>query len=214
MKRNLTLIAILTFLAYHLTGQVTLLSGSVDFLKREGSKLIKANYVYDGLKVRDLSETDYINKWVTRKNEKEQGMGDQWKEKWVKDRTYLYEPGFQKSFNSYIDNKFIEIINETDSAAYLLKVKTYYVDPGYAMSASNGTGSIASNIVVKDAGGSINCYLQFTSVSKPDSVILLLRVVNASHFGGCVDEGQRMAENYEVCGLIAAKFINKKLLKD
>lgn len=68
-------------------------SGALGFLK--GEKTLQVEYVYDGLTVGKLTETEYIKKKVSEYNAKEAGTGDKWLTSWHTSRAQRFEPKFE-----------------------------------------------------------------------------------------------------------------------
>jgi hypothetical protein len=197
MKNILIFSAVLVFISCDLLkGQIQLVGGSLDFLTGPGRKVIKIEYYYKGLKIRDLTEDEYIIKIAKAKNEKETGSGDQWKENWNKAKTNSYEPAFEEAFNAYITQGIVAKRN-IDSAVYIMQVNTSYIDPGY-------------NVYVQSDPGSVNYSIVFKEITNPDSPLAVLSIKGMSCRTANVDPDIRISDNYTECGKRVALFLKKK----
>jgi hypothetical protein len=202
MKNKIILLSLLTLLfSNHSNGQI-LVAGSLDFLKGEGKKMIKIDFFYKDLMVRDMSEEDYINKIVVAKNEKEPGLGDKWKINWFNNRVDYCEPEFESSFNFRFPTTLIEAKKDALDAKYSLTLKTTNICPGFF-------GGVISD------DSSIDAYVIFKEIAKPDSVLAVISIKNAPKRYGSQNMNIRIKENYGIVGDMLARFIIKKCkLKD
>jgi hypothetical protein len=201
MKAKIIFISALLLGSYNFSfGQVTLVAGSLDFLKEQGRKTIKIEFSYNDLKVNDLTEDQYINKIVTAKNDKEPGLGDKWKAGWFINRTDKFETQFESSFNYCFSDTVIVAKRNIEDAKYIMEMKTTHIFLGFY------GGVVADQ-------GSIDCSLSFREVNKPDEILAVLNIEHASMrpYGGVsTNESLRIADNYGKAGDMLAHFIIKQ----
>ena len=94
-------------------------------------KTIKVVFVYDGMKVGDLSEKDNISSKVANYNAKQPGRGDAWLKEWVGNRADFFEPSFVNKFNEMGKKTHTLVKKNTDSySAFTLVITTTFTEPG------------------------------------------------------------------------------------
>ena len=104
--------------------------GDLKFLK--DVKALELAYSYDHMSVGKYdNEEDYLNERAAKRNEKEPGAGDKWKEDWVNDREERFEPKFEELFNEYIAEKGMKAGKEMDDAPVKLLIHTTFTEPGF-----------------------------------------------------------------------------------
>lgn len=101
------------------------------FLK--GEKKFNIEYDYTDMLVGKKPESEYKAEKVAKGNEKQPGKGDRWAEKWVNNRSSVYEPMFDELINKML---FKGKTNATAAknekgAKYTIKVHTVMTEPGF-----------------------------------------------------------------------------------
>jgi hypothetical protein len=200
MKIRILLLACLIAAASAMYGQkIKQLSGSLPPLK--GEKTLNIQYVYDGLHVGEMQESDYIKKKVTEYNSKEPGKGDKWKENWFNDRKTRYQPKFEELFNKYLEEIGMAAKEGATDARYTVIVKTIMIEPGF-------------NVGVMRRPARIEVEMIIIETNKPEVKIAEFSVVNipgADVMGYDFDSGLRISEAYAKLGKEFGKYIGKNI---
>jgi hypothetical protein len=105
---------------------VTLVTGNLLFLKGQGN--IRIAYDYSSMKVGNMTEEDYIKKKFNDYKDSP-GRGEKWYTAWRSDRKQFFQPAFEENMNKHIAPLFITSFDT--STAYVLVVKTTYLEPGF-----------------------------------------------------------------------------------
>jgi hypothetical protein len=128
--KKITLTAISLFISMTTMGIVSaqkVTEGSLAFLK--GVDELHFNFVYKGMMIKKQTEQQYIAEQVQKKNQEEEGKGDEWKIAWeTTEREYIQEV-FIEDFNKEIAGIGPEGGN-FPNAAYVATIETIELDPG------------------------------------------------------------------------------------
>lgn len=180
---------------------VKLTSGDLKFLK--GQTVLAVKYVYDGMKVSDLSEEEFVKKKVEDYNKKSPGKGDTWKKMWVNNRPVYYEAKFEELMNKYLKDAKASINPQSKDAKYTLIVKTTFASLGY-------------NVWVAARPSYVDVEVTITETAKPETslaVITLTKCPGTGAMGPDMYEWDRLKESYAKCGKELAKLLVKKGFK-
>jgi hypothetical protein len=201
--KNTVLMACLSlFLVAAFTSQAQkpdVYEGSFSALK--GEKKINVQFTYEDMSVGKFDkEEDYLNEKVTEKNKDEAGSGDTWKQKWIDDREFRFEPKFFELFNEY--GKNIDVMaNDKGDGKYTLIINTYHTEPGF-------------NVGVMRRPAHIHADLWLVETTNQEKVLGKMRmekVPGRDAWGFDFDSGYRLQESYAVVGKILAKYLDKKV---
>jgi hypothetical protein len=98
-----------------------------------GETKINIEYNYDGMMVGKKSEAEYKSEKIAKGNEKQPGKGDRWAEKWVNNRSAVYEPMFDELVNKMLFKGKTGAVaaKNTKDAKYTIVVKTVMTEPGF-----------------------------------------------------------------------------------
>lgn len=171
-------------------------SGGLYILK--GETILNLRFDYQGMRVCNIKEEDYLGEKREEKNARSQGKGDYWVQQWEQNKSEDFPKRFEVLFNKYMQKKNLKVERGAD-APYTLIVRTISLDPGFH------TGTIVSQPAL------VNLDFYFVKSDNPEVVLLKLKVENvegadASGFGS-FDAGVRMGECYAKAGKILAKYI-------
>jgi hypothetical protein len=203
--KTLTKILILCFVAYSATTfaqqKITLVTGSLNAIK--GEKKINIKYDFSAMKVGGLDEADYITQQVEKKNKKEAGSGDKWKESWETNKTTKFPEKFEELLNKFLKENNVTAGQDTTNTTYTITLKTTYLEPGY-------------NVGVSRKPAYIDVDILFYKNSDPTNVLAKLVMGNVpgqDAMGYDFDAGGRIAESYAKCGKSLGNYINKNVFK-
>lgn len=204
--KKLTLISLVLFFIISLVfkteaQKITIVSGNLNFLKDAGT--IKAEYIFDGMKVGDKTEEAYIEQKVKEKNKENEGDGEKWLESWNRDKSARYQPKFEELFNEIMAKKNIKIDNSATDSKYTMIVKTLRLEPGY-------------NVGIMRADAEIDVEISIVETANPSNVLCKMKVMKAPGriYGGMdFDTGTRIAEAYAKCAKELAAYMVKKFPK-
>lgn len=176
------------------SANIVLKEGGFNFLK--GQSILKVEYNYDGMKVGDLTEDEYVQKKVTEKNEEEKGTGDEWLRNWKSDRTDRFQPKFEELMNKYLEGRFI-VDPESESAKYTLILKTLLTEPGW-------------NAGVLRSGAMIRTEAIFVETANHNNILTVIEIKKSTGgkaFGYDLTVGLRIERAYANCGKTLANYL-------
>ena len=77
------------------------------------------------------SEADFLEYQVNRREQKEAGSGEKFRELWFKNRTNRYEPTFVKEFNGFmLEDRHVTVSRNYKEAEHTMVVKVLFIHPG------------------------------------------------------------------------------------
>lgn len=146
------------------------------------------------------SEEDFLKDKMAKRDEKEPGTGEKFKESWFADRENRYEPKFIESFNKRFDDGEIKVDKDLGDAEYTMKVHTTLIFAGY-------------NVGVSRRPSKIDAVISVYKKDNPDTVIFSVKYTNAEGSGAMgydFDSGYRISESYAKLAKTFAKDLSKK----
>lgn len=145
------------------------------------------------------SESDFLADKMSKREEKEVGAGEVFKESWFNDRPLKYHPSFINEFNNTLRKTDVKIPDQTQ-ADYVIYFRTKIIYPGY-------------NVGVSSKSAYVNFEISVYSKNNPNEI--LLKAMSKKHYGSTAyNGGDRIAESYASAGRDFAYQIKKKALKD
>lgn len=189
-----------------------------DFTELKGQDKVNVTWDYSEAEARGggpfakwkaQPESEWLQKIVDKKNEKEAGKGDDWKKRWEDAKTGPFAGNFETKMAEMWEGALVK--RGLDDAKYTLNIKVTYLDPGY----STGTGAtdafLSAIIEVKETGtDNVTSYLTMEQI-KGASAAKYIPGVGGAIAGGI--EGatfeKRLGESYEKM----AKSLYKKVLR-
>jgi hypothetical protein len=199
MKKTFILLSILLY-NLSINGQVRLNSGSLELLKSPGQKLFKVEFSYDNMKVKGMTEADFIKKYTEVKNTQKPGLGDDWAQKWQINKNGTWEPQFESYLNASIPEKNILVKRITDSAKYIMTVCPTELDPGFFAGISQYPGFLYATIYIKD-------------IKQPEKFIAVLSIKKARIKNGFYvsnNEFLRVMDSFGAAGEKLGKYLSNK----
>ncbi|MCG8697925.1 MAG: hypothetical protein MI922_07710, partial [Bacteroidales bacterium] len=146
-------------------------------------------------------EADYVEKKANEAQEKGDKSAEEWKAKWVGDRTDRYEPKFIELFNDNIKEK-VKISQEQGDLKWKMDVHTIHTEPGF-------------NVGVMRKPAMLDYEITFSEIANPDNkVVVAIKKSPGQGAGGYdFDAAFRIQESYAKCGKELAKLLLKKAYK-
>jgi len=189
--RRFALVSAVLLIASVSFGQkIKIADGKISAL--EGVKSVKIAYDYANLGVGKYEgEDEDMEKEGADMNEGEEGLGDNWKEAWFRDRQKSYEPKFEELFSKYA--AFIKSGQDIESDVTML-VHTTFIEPGF-------------NVGVKNKPASINLEITFHNEGTGLVKFLVLNSPGSSAF----DAESRISQAYAKAGKSLGKYLEKNL---
>ena len=202
-RKLLTALTLFVFITSGVYAQkVKVVSGKYDALK--GISEYNLVFDYTDIKVDKFkTEEDFLKDKMDKREEKEAGTGEKFKESWFADRENRYEPKFIESFNKRFEDGELKVDKDLSSAEYTIKVHTTFIYPGYNV-----------GIVRKDAVVSATIY--FYKNDNPNTILLemtLLKAPGDGAMGHDYNSGYRISESYAKMSKTLAGVLKKKVLK-
>jgi hypothetical protein len=175
--KYLFLFAVIFLFSGRLSAQeVTLYSGSMDFLK--GQTSLNVEFVYDDMKVGEFTEEIYLKQ--KRSEFRKKPDGEKFVKKWVTDRTDFYEPKFMDQINKSFKRMNMVAAKNSAASLYTMQVKTVKTEPGYY----NGTNTNKRNTYV-------DLLINFYETANPEKILCVMK---ADKIVGVTEEQMQMIE--------------------
>ncbi len=198
MKKQLMLIAVLLCTTLMFSQKVKVTQG--DFKNLKGITAYNLEFDYSNLSIpKYKSEDEFLEDKMAKRDEKEEGKGENFKESWFNDRPNRYEPKFIESFNKRFDDGEVKVGKDID-AEYTMKVHTTMMYAGYNVGVVRQNSKIEATISVYKTGD-------------PNNVIFsadYTKVEGNGAFGMDYDSGYRISEAYAKLAKELAANIQKK----
>ena len=146
------------------------------------------------------SEEEFLKEKMEKRDKKEPGTGQKFKDSWFADRENQYEPKFIESFNKRFENGEVKVDRGIENAVYTMKIHTTSLSAGY-------------NIGISRKDAMIDAIITVCKNDNPNNVILEVKytgAVGAGAHGHDYDSGYRISECYAKLAKTFAKTILKK----
>ena len=146
------------------------------------------------------SEEEFLQDKMEKRDEKEPGSGEKFKQDWFDDRHEQYEPKYVESFNKRFEEGEVNVDRDNDSAEYTIMIHTTDLYAGY-------------NVGISRKNAWINAELSVYKNDNPDQPILVVKYTKAEGGGAMgydYDTGYRISECYAKLAKTFAKTILKK----
>ncbi len=163
-----------------------------------GIKLYKIVFEYpDDLEVHKFgSEVDFLRTQVNKRESKEAGAGEKFKELWFKNRENRYEPTFIKEFNGFmLEDRHITVSKNYKEVEHTMVVKIHFIHPG-------------KDIVLWHQKAEME--VTFEIYSSKDETLLYASKTVEIHGIADGDEFEKLTTAYGQLGRWSAKFFCRK----
>ena len=172
-----------------------------DFKALKGISQFNLDFDYSNLSIpKYKSEEEFLEDKMNKRDEKEEGNGQNFKESWFDDRPNRYEPKFIESFNKRFDNGEVVVGKDLNNAEYTMKIHTTMLYPGY-------------NVGVMRQNSKLEATISIYKTSDPTNVIFsadYTKVEGSGAMGYDFDSGYRLSEAYAKLAKSLAADIKKK----
>lgn len=195
MKRVILLIVVSLFVLNAANAQkIKVESGDLKFLKDVAEISVVFEYP-DDLKFGKTTLKEYIDENVNKKEKKEEGSGEEWKENFYADRQ-RYNDKFILALEKYTGDLYVA--EDDPDFEYTMIVKTTFMEPGF-------------NIGIRSKNSAIDLVINFVKTDAPDVVIASVKISKAPG-AAHPDAGERMADAYYTAAQVFGKYLKKKYL--
>jgi hypothetical protein len=158
---------------------------------------VKLEFVYDDVKVGDMTEAAYVAKKVAEQNEKEAGVGDAWLLAWNEDRIAQYHPKFVELVNKYLGKKTDVQVSETMADPDMVMiVKVLRIEPGFYSYVVNRPAMLDLEVVLVDGADRARVLAKILVTHMPGTAVADVRT--------------RVGESYAKAAKDLAKWLAKK----
>ncbi|MCX7548528.1 hypothetical protein OS188_11255 [Xanthomarina sp. F1114] len=145
------------------------------------------------------SEEEFLEDKMSKREEKEIGAGEKFKDSWFSDRETYYEPRFIETFNDKYKNGLVKVDRDIGSAEYTMKIHTTFMYPGY-------------NVGVMRQNSKIETTVSVYKNDSPDNIIFSVdytKIQGSGNAGYDYNSGQRIADAYIIFARALAKHMYK-----
>ncbi|WP_117883544.1 hypothetical protein [Aureibaculum luteum] len=145
------------------------------------------------------SEEEFLEDKMAKREEKEAGTGEKFKESWFADRENRYEPKFKESFDKRFDEGEFNVSKDNTEAKYTIKIHTTKLFAGY-------------NVGVWRQNAEIDAVLTIYETENPSTILWsgkYSKVQGAGAMGFDYDSGYRISECYAKLAKEFAKMLKK-----
>ncbi|HLV38258.1 hypothetical protein [Xanthomarina sp.] len=132
------------------------------------------------------SEEAFLEDKMAKRDEKEPGTGENFKESWFSDREEYYEPRFIETFNERYKDGLVKVDRDLGSAEYTMNVHTTMMYPGY-------------NVGVMRQNSKIEVTISVYKNDSPNDILFsadYTKIQGAGSGGFDYNSGQRIADAY------------------
>ncbi len=149
------------------------------------------------------SEEDFLADKMKKREEKEAGAGEKFKNSWFSDREEHYEPKFIESFNKRFKEGVLSVSKDNEEAEYTMKVHSNKIYAGY-------------NVGIVRHNAEIDVTFSIYETANPGNVLFsgkFYDVQGEGAMGYDFNTGYRISECYAKAAKSFAAFLKKKALK-
>lgn len=174
-----------------------------DLSALKNAKKIELVFTYDNMRVGKYDdESEYLEERVKKRNEKEAGSGDKWRDAWFEDREKRFEPQFDELFNKYMEKSGVKASKDFSDAPIKAIVHTTFTEPGFNVGVVRRSAYIDAEIIFIDK-----------KTGKELGKLIVTNSPGRDAFGYDFDTGLRIQEAYAMLGKASSKFLLKKVYK-
>lgn len=146
------------------------------------------------------SEDSFLEMYAKKKDEKELGSGETFKNKWFTNRSDFFEPKFIQEFNFFnLNEKQVTVARNISDSDYTMVVRTSLIDPGNS-----------NFFFKKDAR--LEVTIRISRTDAPDQVLYTTELVDVHSKGASVEDYDRIMSAYAELGRGLSKHLSRKTL--
>ncbi len=153
MKKLFLLLGIVLIFAIKSCGpSIHLVEGDPSTIK--GEEFVEVQFTYDNMRVGNEPEEDYVARRI-------ESDGEEWHEAWVNNRESRFEPRFIETLNRYTEPQGLIFEKNRTDTRYIMKVNTYYTEPGFYVAVRNAPAKVGLTISFVDRDQPDNTLVKF-----------------------------------------------------
>lgn len=203
MKKVLVLAVL--FISTMMTAQkMEVVKGDYGFLK--GQTALNIEFDYSNLKLmkENKTEAQYIEDRVKDLNDKNKGVGDIWKKKWLGSREAIWNPKFLELVNVVLVKKKKDLTFQEGltTAKYTLIVDVAWIFPGWDAMVMKQPAKVSTNLKFVETANKSNVLLEIFSEHAP-----------GDQWGNNFSNESRIGEGFAKTGKSLAGLILKNMKK-
>lgn len=174
-----------------------------DFGFLNGQTAVNVEFDYSQLKMmkENKTEAQYISERAADLNEKNKGVGDQWKKKWEGAKIAIWQPKFMELVNIVLSKKGKDLSFQEDSKSlkYTLIVEVVWLFPGWDAGVMKQAAKVSTNLKFVETANRSNVVLEISSEHAP-----------GDQWGSNFSNESRIGEGFAKTGKSLAGMILKK----
>lgn len=199
--KKLMLAAFLTVSSIVSAQKMEVEKGDFGFLSGQSTINVEFDYSRLQLMKENKSEAQYIADRAADLNEKNKGVGDQWKKKWEGAKTAIWNPKFMELVNIVLSKKGKDLTFTEDnkSTKYTLIVEVVWIFPGWDAGVMKQPAKVSTNLKFVETANRSNVVLEISSEHAP-----------GDQWGSNFSNESRIGEGFAKTGKSLAGLILKK----
>lgn len=144
------------------------------------------------------SEEAFLETQVKKKNKKELGSGEDFKNQWITNRTQQFEPKFIQEFNFFnLKEKQVTVARNVSDYDFIMVVHTSLIDPGNS-----------NFIFKKDAR--LEVTIRIYKSDTPNQILYITELVDVHSKSASLDDYDRIMSAYAELGRGLSKHLSRK----
>lgn len=171
-----------------------------DWKNLKGITTYNLEFDYSNLEIPKYeNEEAFLKDKMAKRDEKEAGTGEKFKESWFADRENRYEPKFIESFNKRWKNNEVQVGKDLPNAEHTIKVHTTFMYAGYNVGVVRKNSKIDAVLTVYKTGS-----------DTPLFSVKYTKAEGSGAMGYDYDSGYRISEAYAKLAKTFAANLKKK----
>lgn len=173
-------------------------AGSLEALSGIDRYKVVFEYAEDLKIPKYASEEAFLEAHAQKKDKKELGSGEDFKNQWITNRTEQFEPKFVQEFNFFnLKEKQVTVARNVSDADFIMVVHTSLIDPGNS-----------NFIFKKDAR--LEVTIRIYKSDTPNQILYLTEMVDVHSKGASIDDYDRIMSAYAELGRGLSKHLSRK----
>lgn len=175
--------------------------GDFAFLSGQTSVNVEFDYSKLTMMKENKTEAQYVSERSKELNDKNKGVGDQWKKKWEGARAAIWNPKFMELVNIVLSKKGkdLSFVEDTKSTKYTLIVEVVWIFPGWDAGVMKQHAKVTTNLKFVETANRKNVVCEISSKEAP-----------GDQWGSNFSNESRIGEGFAKTGKSLAGLIIKK----
>ena len=146
-----------------------IVKGDFNFLKGEKEINVEFDFSNVILMKEEKSEAQYVEERTKELNEKNNGVGDEWKKNWASSKELIWIPKFLELVNIVLskEKKDMSFNEEVTTAKYTLIVETVWIYLGWDAGVMKQAAKVTTLLKFVETANKSNVLLEITSKEAP-----------------------------------------------